>query len=118
MRAIHLKCEHENGRPHGLDVADRATHRYRSCCWDITPEDAALLVGGWLYLHETKKERSYFGGRVLSFDHIRRDDLAHPNRIAFLVEAKAEARGLRWRGASHVMAHCGGVVEADLPHER
>lgn len=34
---------------------------YVSCCWDFNSEEAMQLVGGRIYLHHTKKEKSFMG---------------------------------------------------------
>ena len=35
---------------------------YESGNWDLRPDEPALLVGGIIYLHQTKATPSYFGG--------------------------------------------------------
>ena len=107
--ALHLiNRDDERGRPLNLDKV--AGDVWRTCCWMISAEDAAALVGGWVYLHSTKGEPSFFGG-VVTPEHARED------RFAFIFGAKPKGRGQRWRGKAHSMAWTGGLVGADAAHE-
>jgi hypothetical protein len=63
-QSIHFICEREGTGLKGLTLVDRATRLYRSCCWDLTSQEAESLIGGWLYLHPTKRQPSDFGGRL------------------------------------------------------
>jgi hypothetical protein len=83
---------------------------YESGDWDVTPEDAQRLVGGMLYLHQTKAERSYFGGRVESFREVD-VDAAHKRRIVFRLRSMREAKGVPWSGPDHPMAWTSGVLD-------
>lgn len=83
---------------------------YESGDWDISPGDAERLVGGLLFLHETKKTPSYFGGRIESFRLVN-VDRAHSRRVVFRLTASADCKGKGWEGANHGPAHTGGVVE-------
>ena len=38
--------------------------QYGSCCWAISDDDANSLLGGWIYLHESKGDKSAFGGVI------------------------------------------------------
>lgn len=119
VKAIHFKCGlGANGRPLGLSAIDKPATRFRSCCWDVTEEEARQLVGGWIYLHETKAKPSYFGGVVYAFEAVRVEDAAHQDRIAFMFEAKPHGKGQNWRGADHAMAHQSEVIDTTFPHER
>ena len=58
MLALHLICRsarHVHTMGGGL---------FESGFWDIPVAKGQRLVGGMLYLHETKGARSYFGGTV------------------------------------------------------
>ena len=114
--ALHLiNRDGERGRPLNLDkVADDV---WRTCCWAISAEDAAALVGGWVYLHSTKGEPSFFGGIVTAAEPVVTPEHAREDRFAFIFDAKPKGRGQRWRGKAHSMAWTGGLVEADAAHE-
>src|SRR5438445_7469752 len=45
---------------------------YESGVWDVE-NDAAQLVGGMMFLHEKKADRSYFGGRIESYRVVETD---------------------------------------------
>jgi hypothetical protein len=115
VKSIHFICEHQG-------IGWRNLHRdsdgtYRSGYWDISREDAENLVGGWLYLHERKSEASAFGGKILEFEVVQREELAHAKRVVLRLEVHGDAKDQKWRGNTHNMAWTGGVVEAVLPHE-
>ncbi len=102
--SIHFICRGE------LGVTPLKHPIYETGEWDVSREDAERLVGGMVYLHETKSERSYFGGRIETFREVD-TDMAHARRIVFKFRSTADAKGVRWRGASHNMAWTSGVVE-------
>ena len=116
MLAIHLICRRDS---HGLmrnlmPIAPQKGH-YRSGYWDLSREDAEALVGGWLYLHGKRSEPSAFGGRVLSWRTVKHEA---SERIEFYIAFAPPVRGQRWRGLTDAMAWSGGLVPADLDHER
>lgn len=118
MNAIHLKCERDPQGGLTNLVFDKASGTYRSGFWNISVADAERLVGGWIYLHEAKTVDLQFGGQVLAFEQIEREELARKDRIVLVVAPSRAGRGQKWRGKRHEMAWTGGVVEASLPHEQ
>jgi hypothetical protein len=111
MKAAHFICRRDGI---GLRRVTRVEGRpgvWRSGDWDMKPDDARSLIGGWIFLHETKAQASVFGGVVLDLREVVNTDLARSERVVFELEAKAEGKGARWRGASHAMAACGGIVD-------
>lgn len=114
-KAIHFINRREGSTLIGLDRWKDQEHGFRSCCWQLSDEQAVSLVGGWLYLHGSKAEKSSFGGQILGFEQ-GEGDMA--NRKIILFRAEITCRGQTWRGADHGMAHTGGVIDADLPHEQ
>ena len=118
MNAIHFKCERD---PHGgltNLTFDKDSKTYRSGFWNISVEDAEKLVGGWVYLHEAKTVTSQFGGQVLEFEQVEREELAKKERIVLVLAPSKAGRGQKWRGKRHEMAWTGGVIEGSLPHEQ
>lgn len=104
MGSIHLICRG------GLHLHPTAFPVFDSGFWDLSEADAERLVGGMLYLHETKASPSYFGGVVRGFRVAGSDELA-PGRIVFSVESTREGKGVAWKGAAHSMAWTGGLVD-------
>jgi hypothetical protein len=119
VNAIHIICRRDDGQNlNGLTLVDSGRRLYRSCCWDIVPQEAADLSGGWLYLHPTKAMSSEFGGRIVSVEQVLDEaPVAHQERVALIFEARIEARNQTWRGMDHGRAWTGGVVAASLKHE-
>jgi len=103
MPSIHFICR----RGLNLNVVKHPV--YESGVW-VVEEEAAGLVGGMMYLHETKADKSYFGGRIDS-QRIVETDYARSRRVVFTVTSLREGKGVRWRGAAHGMAWTSGVVE-------
>lgn len=114
MSAAHFICRRDGASLHGMSRWDGDPHGFRSCCWLISDEDAAELIGGWVYFHEAKATPSRFGGIILGFEP-GEGDMAH--RKVILFRADNRAREQQWRGADHAMAMWSGVVEGDRPHE-
>ena len=64
-------CIHFINRKVGLG-REGLTHlgggKYRSCCWLLSKDQIRSLVGGWIYLHETKTQPSAFGGPIVAIE--------------------------------------------------
>lgn len=116
-RSIHLVCGHdERGQPNNVTY-DAHARAFWSGRWALTQEEAAELVGGWLYLHVTKASPSYFGGPVVDFGTVDVPELARSERILLRFEPAQTARGRPWRGRHHGRAWTGGLVDATALHE-
>ncbi len=101
------KSEDGSGRLH-LEKQDDGT--WTSGLWLVPVEDAEKLMGGIVYLHDTKKTTSGFGGKVLGYE-VRPDPAGGKhNRITFRLAAFQGMRGVKWRGRSDVYAHYSGIV--------
>ena len=94
-------------------VEDKENHIYCSGYWKVHKNDADALVGGKIFLHRTKEDKSYFGGEILSYS-FKDDD--PENRIIFKFKAEVEARGRRWEGKYEPVSYCmdSGNVEVEL----
>ncbi|PTL79835.1 hypothetical protein [Vitiosangium sp. GDMCC 1.1324] len=105
MPSIHFICRDRLNLHRVSDDGE-----YESGNWGVTAADAEKLIGGMIYLHNTKSERSYFGGRIKMARPVVTDD-ARSVRFVFRIEPLQEAREVRWTGADHGMAWTSGVVE-------
>ena len=105
MPELHVICV---GREH-LACADRATQLYTSGYWSVSEAEAERLVGGTIYLHETKKQPAYFGGTVLSY--AMSDEEPHVGQLVFAFSALQGAKGATWRGQVGSQLVNGGVVD-------
>jgi len=104
MASLHLICRG------GLHLRPTRFPEFESGFWDLTEADAARLVGGRIYFHETKNSPSYFGGDVRTY-RVAGPEEELPGRIVFTILSRADGKSAAWEGASHAMAWSGGVVE-------
>ncbi|RKG85649.1 hypothetical protein D7V88_19535 [Corallococcus terminator] len=104
MSSIHLLCRGSLNLHREPSSGD-----YESGNWDVSETEAKELIGGMIYLHETKSKRSYFGGKINSFRTLV-IDAPRPNRIVFRLTPLREGKGVEWKGAGHGMASKSGVV--------
>ena len=111
--SIHFICRHEGGRYKNLDRVEGQT--YRSHAWAVPASVAASLVGGWIYLHETKAEGSGFGGVIKRVEPVGVENGLE--RYAVFFEGRREGRGQPWRGSSYSMAWTSGPVDLSFSHE-
>jgi hypothetical protein len=94
-----------------------AAAHYTSCCWVISEEEATKLLGGWIYFHETKADRSAMGGVVTAVQRADRIGESQPDRYVISFDSRIEGKGQKWRGADHNMAWWSGIVETMDSHE-
>ena len=112
MKAVHLICKRDDAG--NLNLVSRVHDGYRSCCWAIPFVKASLLIDGWIYLHPQKKALSEFGGKISRVEPVQWEG---KDRVAFIFDAKREARGAPWRGLDNTMAWTSGVIDASYDHE-
>ena len=119
MKAIHLICRRDGVSLKGLSRIEGKPAFYQSCCWALREADhPQSLVGGWVYLHPVSKSApSEFGGKVHEVVAAHREGKSIEEGYILVIEAKPEGKNQKWRGAEHVMAWTGGVIDASLPHE-
>ena len=105
--SIHFVCR---GREN-VAVVQHPT--YTTGYWGVSEDGADKLIGGMVYLHETKGEPSYFGGRVASWRYATDDDsVEHAGDIIFTIQTNADGKGQPWSGRIHSMAWTSGLVES------
>lgn len=106
MATAHFICK---GR---LGIAKaQGKDEYTTASWAITDAEANQLVGGRIYLHETKGQPSFFGGVVKEWFHSQRTIGVREEGVTFLIVADKEAKGVAWRGKDHVMAWFSAVLD-------
>lgn len=105
MKYLHVICKG------GCNLKRITQNVFDSGYWPVNEDDAGLLVGGVLCLHETKSSKSYFGGVVMSFREAGIEHPQSPKRKVFTIQPTIEARGQRWRGENAAMVWVGGVVD-------
>ena len=101
------------------------TNLYISCCWDFKLEEAKTLIGGMIFFHDTKSERSKLGGNVLDVQPVRLDEETEfhkinledqnkkQSRVMFKFEITPEGREQRWRGKDHSMSWTSGILDLE-----
>ncbi len=116
-KAIHFICRpNVQGQPSNVTFED-LEKAFWSGYWDISEEEAKALVGGWIYLHPAKREPSYYGGQISDWRKVKRQDVAHEDRIALRFRPAVQAKGQKWRGHDHPRSWTSGLLDADLVHE-
>lgn len=114
----HLRCAREAGGGLANLTFDKASGTYRSGAWTIPADDAASLIGGWLYLHEAKTVPSQFGGKILAVEPAGQASPEAQAQVVLVVQPARQGRGQTWRGKGSMMAWSSGLVQPTLPHER
>ena len=124
MWVLHLinKTNPETKRPYGVYKVKNEINNYYSCCWNFDLERSKNLIGGMIYLHNSKSEKSFFGGKVLEvipvnldsppdFVILRTDDdPKQRDRVMFKFESLTEGKGKEWEGKDHSMSWTSGII--------
>ncbi len=114
MKKLHLLTKRANGIDlNGLSF-NKQDKTYTSGSWDFSVDDAKKIVGGSIYLHETKSEASVFGGTVVGFVNVvlaDNDKAAKKKRIDFIFRAELGATGIPWGGRGYAMEWTSEVIE-------
>lgn len=117
-KSLHLICRRENAGLIGVKRIDPDENMWRSESWEISPDDANKIVGGWVYMHPAKNQPSEFGGVVVRVEHSGILDSHGRPEIAIIFQFQKEARSQKWRGETHTRAWCSGPVPKTLAHEQ
>lgn len=113
MKSVHIVCRRDGLHLAGVEY-DKENKVYRSGCWDFSAEEANDLVGGLLYLHETKSKPSTFGGRIVGYEQVRLgefDSASRKDRIQFIFEPAMECKNAKWQGKTHQRQWTSGILE-------
>jgi hypothetical protein len=114
MKAVHVICrfEEDTKRPKGIFKIE-GKDQYISEAWDFSNEDAESLIGGTIFFHTAKSEKSFFGGTISAFEELYRDDLVRKERIRFTLTSTLESKNQPWRGMDHSMAWTSGIINIE-----
>ena len=63
--------------------------------WDFVLDQAKTMIGGMIFLHNSKAEHSYFGGKVFE---VRPTDYNGSKRVEFKFQPMDEAKRVPWKG--------------------
>ena len=96
----------------GFGIKSNGGREYTSEAWDLSEAEALSLIGGTIFFHESKNDRSYFGGTVMKFESIK-SNAVHENRIKFYLTPSIEAKGQSWNGKTHSMAWFSGIIKSE-----
>lgn len=107
MARRHLICR---GR---LYLTPTKFPEFESGFWTIPEASAAALIGGTLYLHETKATPAYFVGDVIGYriagPH-EPPERPRPGKIVFILRSREPGRRV-WEGQDHPRAWDSGHIE-------
>ena len=127
MKILHLinKTQPLELLPKGVSKSKEDGNIYISCCWDFKLEEAKTLIGGMIFFHDTKSDRSKLGGHVVDVQSVKLDEetefhKADPEdtskrqtRVMFKFEITPEGREQRWRGKDHAMSWTSGIIDLE-----
>ncbi len=97
-----------------VTLVNKKENIYESGFWPPSkmPEELVpKLVGGMIYLHETKSAKSWLGGLVLRY-HTENENQQYLGRLVFTFKATREGQGARWKGRDDTMEWVGGIVDS------
>ncbi|UTH43679.1 hypothetical protein [Loktanella salsilacus] len=105
MKSLHL-INKRNGL-HLLNLEyDQALKQHRTGNWQFTLQEAQSLIGGKVYLHETKAKPSTIGGTVLDVEPSLEE-----SRVVFIFTSEIGGKSKKWSGKDHGMAWTSGIID-------
>ena len=114
VRHLICKIDKENiTQSRNLHKDDNEKDIFLSGNWTIKLEEAKALIGGKLFLHREKDQKSYFGGDVIDITTTLVDN---NEKIIFKFKASEEVKkGRSWEGQYEPVSFCmdSGNVEVD-----
>jgi len=125
MKILHLinKPTPDSIHAKGLTKVKNETNSYISCCWDFKLEEAKMLIGGMIFFHDTKSDRSKLGGNVVDAQLVKLDEETEfhkvdpddknrrQSRVMFKFEITPEGQEQKWRGKDHSMSWTSGIID-------
>ena len=127
MKILHLINKTEAGEmlPKGVSKSKEDGNIYISCCWDFKLEEAKTLIGGMIFFHDTKSDRSKLGGQVVDVQPVKLDEETEfhkvdpddknrrQSRVMFKFEITSKGREQGWRGKDHAMSWTSGIIDLE-----
>ncbi|MBT6392637.1 MAG: hypothetical protein HOJ73_04540 [Nitrosomonadales bacterium] len=133
MKVLHLICTLEagsNSKRKGLrPIPGTSPLRFKSGWWDFTVEQIEELMGGKVYLHNTKRTDSFVGGTVVDYKEfdmtpetiqtlqkLGYNDIIIPKktkRIEIVFQSELDAKGREWEGRDYSMNYSGDIIDVD-----
>jgi hypothetical protein len=109
---MHAICHYKNGRPDNLSCVDVKQGLYSSGFWRMTPDEAGSLEGGWLYLHESSREKPCFVAKIVSVGE--RDA---EGKYELTIQKQRVMGNSAWRGKVPGPSRYISIVPATYPSE-
>lgn len=108
---LHLVCKANAG----LRCIDRERAIYASESWLLTDQEIADLVGGRVFLHETKSRPSHFGGSLIEARPVDLSETGARRRYTLFLQSRSDCKNVPWNklGSNHAMAWSSGVIAGD-----
>lgn len=108
---------------HGYLGLEKSTHpslpyAYSTGNWVFSHSDAHSLLGGFIYLHETKAKPAHFGGLIYDWQPVVVNDAITRHRVMFHFLYMADALHAEWEGSLHKQAWTGYIREKQYPWNR
>lgn len=121
MKIVHLISKKDAKTGQYINLVPQGNNIHLSGCWVFKLEKAETLEGGWLFLHETKAQRSFMGGLIKEVRPVDLEnhlpgielDRNNPRRVIFKFESRADCMGKKWRGQTHRNAWNGGIIDCE-----
>ena len=123
LHLINLTLE-DSYKKMGITKIKGEKNKYYSCCWKFKYDEAKELIGGNVYFHSTKKELSFFGGKVLDVQPMKingiptefycpleGDENKSQDRVYFTIEATKEHKGQVWKGRDNTRDWTSGIID-------
>jgi hypothetical protein len=98
MSAIHLLAR-RNDQPPGSFFQVRDGVHFTGW-WALSEDAARRLVGGSVFLHQTKATPSWYGGTILGY-RVGQEGPRGENRIGFEFQFAQVARNVAWDWGDH-----------------
>lgn len=132
MKRLHLvnKVLEGSYKRMGITKIKGESNKYWTCCWRFNYTDAKKLIGGSIYFHPTKSDKSTFGGRVIDaqpmkingipteyYTPLPGDKEKFQDRVYFTFEFDDQYRGQVWRGNDNDRSWTSGIIDDEWQAE-